>query len=221
MEVTILRHGQSMANVGLTEELDSPLTPVGTEQALAAAEWFRADIERNGDFRQVYVSPFRRTLMTFAPISQATKAPAHLLAEVCEYFHDSESRYHTFEGLTRKDIERDYPFVDARPLFDTGERWWPLDLENHEAVVARARRVARYLIDKYGETDGRILIVSHAETTGRLVEALLGLRAALETPWTSNCGIWRIAIGAGGLPGRLVLENFVGHLADVTGDRGA
>ena len=66
MEVTLIRHGESLANAGASIDLDTALTPRGELQASATGLRLAGDARYHGAFANAFVSPFRRTLMTLS-----------------------------------------------------------------------------------------------------------------------------------------------------------
>lgn len=81
MTIYLVRHGQAQAGV---EELDPGLTPLGHDQARAAAGALR---EARGG--RVIVSPLRRTLETAVPIAETLACTAVTRLEVAEVFDPS------------------------------------------------------------------------------------------------------------------------------------
>jgi probable phosphoglycerate mutase len=76
-----LRHGETEANVRLiiAGSLDVDLTPLGREQARAAARAFAAV-----PITAVYSSPLKRARETAEPIAHALNLPVTVLAEIAE-----------------------------------------------------------------------------------------------------------------------------------------
>jgi probable phosphoglycerate mutase len=76
-----LRHGETEANVRLiiAGSLDVDLTPLGREQARAAARAFAAV-----PITAVYSSPLKRARETAEPIAHALKLSVSVLAEIAE-----------------------------------------------------------------------------------------------------------------------------------------
>ena len=208
-----MRHGESLANAGLSDDLDSPLTPRGERQAEIAAEWLVADAHNNGPFTKALVSPFRRTLQTYRPIGHALGIDAEVYPDVCEYFHVKDQRYDSLEGLSEPDIRNIVPTIQIPHGGRKGRSWGPSVLEDTHAIRSRGARVREQLLERYQIGNVRLLIVSHAEPIGRIVEALLALPASDHAPWTENCAIWRIRVNTSDTPGTSLLENYQGHLA--------
>jgi len=207
-----VRHGQSEANAGLTDFLDSSLTPLGRSQAKLTAEALRT-----AGLTRAYVSPLRRTLQTIQPICAATGLRAEVNAEVCEYFNAAWPGYKTFPGLSPEQIRVEYPFTFSGETFPINEAWWPQELENDAIIYARCIRVRNTLLRLYAESDEKIVIVSHAETVGRLTEAFLHLPPdPVDPPWSDNCGITLLKVsGDGDKPAKLLKQNDTAHLASL------
>ena len=99
-----------------------------------------------------------------------------------------EQHFGIFEGLTYKEIEKEYP-EDLRA--------WNADFENYripqgESFLDVRKRIDSFAEDllqgKYGKGDGRILITAHKGTFGHLLASLLGLPAS---------GFWNFVIDQG------------------------
>ena len=209
MLITLVRHGQSEANAGLTEHLDSPLTELGQKQAeLTAQTLSRAALTR------AYVSPLRRTLQTIAPTCALTGLRAEVYADICEYFSAHWPGYRNFPGLTPTQITAEFPFAYFGETFPCSVNWWPKTLENDALMYARAQRVRDALLSLHGGSDEHVLMVSHAETVGRLTEAFLRVPAVTEQPpWSDNCAVTRLHVFDPEKPAEVLLQNDTSHLA--------
>ena len=209
MQITLVRHGQSEANVGLTEHLDSALTKLGRQQAaLTAKRLSEAGLTR------AYVSPLRRALQTIAPTCELTHLPAEVYADVCEYFNAKWPGYHDFPGLTPEQISNEFPFAFFGETFPCSTVWWPQTLENDALMYARAERVRDALLSLHGGSDENILVVSHAETVGRLTEAFLRVPApAEEPPFSDNCAVTLLRVVDPVQPAEILVQNDTSHLA--------
>ena len=213
MELYLVRHGQSEYNIGLTEHLDSGLTPTGRAQAGRTAARLAAE-----KLTHIYASPLRRTLQTTQPICAACHLRAEVSAEVCEYFSINNAAYRTFQGLRPEEITRDYPFAFFGDSFPCDLVWWPQQLETNALLSERAERVRDVLLRRHAATEHRVLIVSHADTVGRLMEAFLRVFPyPADPPWVDNCAVSRlhcppdVAQAAG-----LIYANDAAHLAGLS-----
>jgi broad specificity phosphatase PhoE len=213
MKITLVRHGQSEANAGLTEFLDSNLTPLGMAQARLTAQRLRGE-----GLTRTYVSPLRRTLQTISPICDATGLTAEVYADLCEFFSATYPGYRTFPGLTPAQIREQFPFTFFGDTFPCSDAWWPQEFEDDALIYARALRVRDALLGLYSKTEEHILIVSHAETVGRLTEAFLHLPPNPDDPpWSDNCGLTRFVASRTPLePATLLVQNDTSHLSALT-----
>ncbi len=214
MQITLVRHGQSEANAGLTEHLDSALTPLGCRQAERTAQ----TLSRAG-LTQAYVSPLRRTLQTIAPFCAQSGLKAEVYADICEYFSAHWPGYKNFPGLSPDEITAQFPFAFFGETFPCSASWWPQSPEDDAIMYARACRVRDALLALHGGTDDRLLIVSHAETVGRLTEAFLRVaKIGPEPPWSDNCGITRLLVTDPAKPAEMIFQNDTAHLASLGQD---
>ena len=214
MRITLVRHGQSEANAGLTEHLDSPLTVLGRQQADLTAQ-----VLSQAGLTRAYVSPLRRTLQTIAPFCDLSGMRAEVYADICEYFSANWPGYLHFPGLSPDEITTQFPFAFFGATFPCSAAWWPQELENDTLMFARAERVRDALIKLHGGSDEHILIVSHAETVGRLTEAFLRIpKVTDEPPWSDNCGITRLNLVDPQQPAEMLTQNDTTHLADLSAD---
>ncbi|HEV7391536.1 MAG TPA: histidine phosphatase family protein [Burkholderiales bacterium] len=76
-----LRHGQTETNAHrlVAGSLDVDLTPLGREQALAAAKALARE-----PITQIYSSPLKRARHTAEPIAKALNVPIAIIAEIAE-----------------------------------------------------------------------------------------------------------------------------------------
>ncbi len=210
MNVFLLRHGQSEYNIGLTDHLDSPLTPLGQQQAERAAQRLGGE-----QITQVFVSPLRRTLQTIAPFCRRTGLPAQAVPALCEFF--SSPPYRQFPGMSTQAICREFPFAACETHFPNDEPWWPQQTETDAVLYARSEAVRDLLLRDFAHTDTHLLIISHADTVGRLREAFQRLPPHPDDPpWSDNCGITRLSCSPDVTqPAQVVYENDAAYLGDL------
>jgi broad specificity phosphatase PhoE len=212
MLVTFLRHGQSQHNAGLTPFLDSGLTLLGEQQSLAVARRF-ANEGLTKDNTVVLVSPFLRTLQTIEPTVQSLSLPAHVFRGVREYFSARNDAYKTFEGLTPSEIAKRFQWATLGSYIGLDDQWWPNDLEDDLQLFSRACDVRDRLVADYFDTNIQLLIVSHADPIGRMIESFLRVSPNLDRPpWSGNCGVTRLSITDPTKPAEIVLMNDLSHL---------
>jgi len=206
MEITLVRHGQSEHNAGLTDFLDSPLTPLGQEQAERTAQKLKDESITRG-----FVSPLLRTLQTMSPIARLGQFPVNIEPQLHEYF--STDLYHKFPGMTLESIRSKFPFCSLPETHTLSDPWWGQEIEGALAIYARCEGFRDYVAAHFAQ-ESHILIVSHAETVGRLIEAFQYVGPNFEgPPWSDNCGVSRLIWADPGKPAVVRYINDVSHLS--------
>ena len=148
----LLRHGQSYFNLHFTETrvdpgiVDPELTPLGAEQAAAAAaELTGASLTR------IIVSPYTRALQTAQPILGFHRVPVDIMHEVRE------------RTAFVCDIGRPPDLLAARfPQHEFAhlpQRWWHEGIDTSEETIARADAFRALMAAR--EDSATTLLVSH------------------------------------------------------------
>ena len=211
MEVYLLRHGESEANAGLTTNLDSPLTDLGRAQAKVTAVRFVGE-----GITRAYVSPLVRTLQTIEPICEKLDIKATAFPSVCEYFSEKHPDFLTFKGLSPAEITARFPFVTISAEFSCDLPWWPRGFETRQTAYERAVRVRDSLLARYGDTNEKILIVTHADPLGHLIEAFTRVAPnPVYPPWSDNCAITHVRIDDVDAPAAVLSQNDTSHLGSL------
>lgn len=174
MDLYLIRHGQSENNARPETERveDPPLTELGQRQAEHLARRLATmQIDR------LMTSPFRRCLETTAPVAEVTGR----VAEVHPELHEHGGCYRGFgagpfegaPGMTREEIEREFPGYEIDERIDlTG--WWRCRPRETEAeAVLRARRMLDEAARRYA-SEHAVAWIIHAEFKRCLLSCLLG-----------------------------------------------
>ncbi len=148
----LLRHGQSEFNLHFSATrvdpgiVDPKLTPLGHEQAQAAAEALR-----HQGIRRIITSPYTRALQTAEPVARALNVPVMVHPVVRERY-----KFACDIGTPRIDLERDWPHRDFSGI---DEIWWPAIEEPAASIIDRARlfRAEMSALHDWSDT----LVVSH------------------------------------------------------------
>jgi broad specificity phosphatase PhoE len=185
MRLYLIRHGQSTNNI-LTDQskrtYDPLLTDLGKIQADHLAEYIATtpdfpDVESGYGITHLYTSAMRRTLLTTQPLAQRLNITPQIWTDIHEigglFLAYPDGREETFGGITRSEIERDFPDY-VIPDHITEDGWYDVERghEKPDEFLARAIRVA-YALRQRTETRERIVLVSHAAFLDALVKALL------------------------------------------------
>lgn len=181
MELCLIRHAEPDWMAGGTGRMDPALTPRGHEQAALLAQ-------RIGDWAdvdEVWVSPAQRAQQTAAPLIEALGVPHRTLDWLLEVQGPD------LEGCTPEEIASVFRGARYRPVGD----WWaglPGGEALHDFVGRIAAGVEAELSSLGAERaaedphwrglprEHRVVIVSHAGTSGASLGHLLGLPPV---PW--------------------------------------
>jgi probable phosphoglycerate mutase len=161
-EVLLARHGETEWNLQRRRQgqLDSPLTPLGADQARRYATSLAG---RGVD--QIFSSPLSRCLRTATTISDHLGVPVTVLDHLAEVHHG------VFAGLTDEEIEERHPGEFTRRADD--KYLWAFP--GGESYADADRRAGQALADPGLRAASRPLIVSH-EMIGRMLQRhLLGI----------------------------------------------
>lgn len=208
MQFFFIRHGESANNAlwartGSNKErvVDPDLSERGHRQAELLAEFvcrpfhdpqpgsFDDRAYNRFEFTHLYCSAVLRAVQTATYVSQATGLPLHVWRDIHEaggmYLENEEGEPIGQPGRTRADLQARFPELLIGD--DIGENgWWNRAYETREERLPRARRVLADLLQRHGDTDDRVAIVSHGAFYNYFVRALLGLPAELNA-WFVLC----------------------------------
>jgi broad specificity phosphatase PhoE len=200
MRLLIIRHAES-SNNKLALNLDTGtymqqrsadpvITELGVRQAQCLAEHLAGDPPAGAPpggkgiygITHLYCSPMLRTLQTSQPFAKALGLRPVIWNDIHEHGGMFMGNPHTGEnfvvhaGLTRADIERDYPDVELNDTI-AADGWWKSGYEDISGCYARAIRVARELrrrahTERESGDKSVVAIVSHGTFIDSLIKAL-------------------------------------------------
>lgn len=163
LTIYLLRHGETDASRdgGYCGRSDPELTPAGLEMA----EDFAAAYKEH-PWREVYVSPMRRTRATARPLCEAANREMRIRDGL------RELDFGLWEGKTPAEVERDHHEDYSRWLADAG---WNAPTGGERGIDV-ARRVLVVLDEiQRDHTNGDVLVVAHKATIRIVLCALLGI----------------------------------------------
>ncbi|HPN84248.1 MAG TPA: histidine phosphatase family protein [Victivallales bacterium] len=187
--IYLVRHGESLGNIGFQATWDSTLSPNGRLQASFCANFLQR--ETSGD-AQVFSSPFLRCLQTAQFISD--KIPGGLTIEPLLHEFYSEN---LFPGKTRfpslKEIASSFPGVKGD--FNDSD-WMPQKYESSEDISIRAAILRNSILAQDGRlanSSNNTILVSHWAFIATLAQTLCSEK--MDT--VSNCSVTKISMEAG------------------------
>ena len=148
----LLRHGQSYFNLHFGSTRVDPgiedpeLTPLGLEQAAAAADRLAGT-----PLTRIIVSPYTRALQTAQPFLELHKVPIDIMHEVRE-----RAAYVCDVGSAPAALAARFPHHDFAHL---PPRWWHAGVETLESTVARADAFRRLMAERGDRST--TLLISH------------------------------------------------------------
>jgi len=192
MRLYLIRHGQSTNNaiahlptqeIRLKRSHDPLLTETGQQQAQHLADFLATMVDTTAPLldplalTHLYVSPMIRALDTAKPTAEKLAIQPQIWKDICEigglFNVDENDNITSFPGLTRTDIEEQYPtYIISDDITETG--WWDINhgMETPDQFYGRALRVAGTL-RKRATTDEQIALVAHAAFLDALMKTFL------------------------------------------------
>jgi broad specificity phosphatase PhoE len=162
----LIRHGQSLANAGVDDHFDTPLSPLGRAQAGRCGEFMACLL--NHEETRILASPFRRAVQTADLVAAASGLRVHLEPALHELFLAGWFTPGNVPLLPLPDLAEDYPRIIGR--YPPGP-WWPDAAETAEDIVRRATGLRNRLLGKEFP-EASIVCVSHYGFISALSEVL-------------------------------------------------
>lgn len=176
-----VRHGQSEANLAQImqgSKIDTPLTKLGKQQALAA----KAKLA-TVSFDAVYASPLKRAVQTAKLISSATPTLDDRLVEF---------DYGTWDGQLLADLYTQYPtyFDEHHNLLPNS--WEVSEGPTYAQVTAKLESFLAEVTKKH--PDQTLLVVSHGFTLKLLAALLLDIRNLQNLSEPANASLTKLLV---------------------------
>jgi 2,3-bisphosphoglycerate-dependent phosphoglycerate mutase len=236
MHLYLIRHAQSANNdlytrtgAAVGRHVDPPLTEIGHRQAQLLAHFLAAPPrereagapplvgnyvarhDRHGfGLTHLYCSLMTRSIQTAGYVAAATGLPLVGWTEIHE-----RGGLHNVDEATGDDLgipgpgrawfAAEYPHLMLPDTLDDAG-WWNRPPESNAEAVPRARVVWSQLLERHGNTDNRVAMISHAGFFQSLLTALFSADENLAAPilgidqmgfGMSNVSISRFEIGDG------------------------
>ncbi|MCV7281258.1 histidine phosphatase family protein [Mycolicibacterium flavescens] len=167
--LVMLRHGQTEYNAGsrMQGQLDTDLTDLGREQAVAAAE-----VLAKRQPLVVVSSDLRRASDTAVALGERAGLPVHVDTRL------RETHLGEWQGMTHHEVDAIAP--GARLVWRNDSRWAPPGGESRVDVAARSLPAVTELIERYPDwgavdPDRPVVLVAHGGLIAALTAALLDL----------------------------------------------
>jgi probable phosphoglycerate mutase len=167
--LVMLRHGQTEYNAGsrMQGQLDTELSDLGRDQAVAAAE-----VLAKRQPLAIVSSDLRRALDTAVTLGERAGMPVRVDTRL------RETHLGDWQGMTHLEVDASAP--GARLAWRDNAQWAPHGGESRVDVAARSLPLVAELIAEYAEWGGDdperpVVLVAHGGLIAALTAALLGL----------------------------------------------
>ena len=139
----LIRHGESLGNIGLHSSADPSLSPNGYSQVAKCASLMKEYLDSDDI---ILTSPFERCIATALGIAKETGAKVVMEPALHEYFSPSliNMKYLKLETLTQK-LQKHEGLNP--PIDELDDVWWPSKPESHEERTIRIAMLRNRLID--------------------------------------------------------------------------
>lgn len=174
MHLYLIRHAESENNARPDHERveDPSITERGVLQADSLADWMATH-----PMDMLVSSPFRRALQTAAPVALRTSSKVEVWCDIYErggcYSGWLESDRRGALGLGQRDILQLIPRAELETEISDNGWWGGRPREQDDEAQLRAVAVRHKLESRFGETQARIAVITHAEFQRMLLEQLL------------------------------------------------
>ncbi len=217
LELYLVRHGESMANIGKENQYDddrkydAPLTEKGLHQAQLLGEYFSSF-----PLDCIFSSGLRRSANTASavavrqPENGAREVEAHKLFTECNTGEETA-------GRTISELKKDFPVLKSASGTDENEKiiFYGKD-DSDEQLLLRAKEGLDYILNRFHNGE-KVMVAAHAAINTFILFSALGLKAGQRfDPSFFNTGITKIIFykeGTGSFADvHLVYHNIVPHL---------
>lgn len=221
LELYIIRHGESMGNIGyngrteltLTESVDPVLSEKGIKQAIAAGEWLSET-----DFDAVYSSALMRAVRTAGEIIKKQQKDKNLFIHPVYTEMGIPEEYH---AVSMNELHKLCPTAVIADRVDPESKLMESTSGSDEkGLFERGARAISYLRSKYKNGE-KVAVVSHAAFITYMVFYIMGYKEkvpAFDIDF-NNTGITKVKFYKKGTNkyGDTVFEyiNSTAHLSDI------
>ncbi|AFG37235.1 histidine phosphatase family protein [Spirochaeta africana] len=203
MHIYCIRHGESTNNClegdaeyHLKRSHDPALTPRGTAQAAAAADFLQDHLSERYDNPPVlYSSYMTRALQTAAALSAKLTVPIQAWRDIherggCVAYSEKYERYEPHPGLGATDLHATFPMLQSDDHIHISGWNTMRTPESQRQCYMRAKRVLRELIARHNGDTRPVILVSHRIFIGALAAAVVdGSHSQLHRFGSHNAGI--------------------------------
>ena len=183
-EFFLIRHAESMGNIGLDPGFDPLLSPLGHAQAQACAQLMR---EYCDECTLILASPFERCLMTADEIASASELTYTIEPDIQEYFKADwfPIKKVQFESLEQKAKKHPLASIEA----NAPSQWWPEKNESADEFYLRISMFRNHLINNSVFNAEKIVCIGHWASVQALAYSMV---PNIDMPFVKNAAVTKI-----------------------------
>ena len=181
-EFFLIRHAQSMGNIGMDRGYDPGLSPLGHAQAKHCGQ----EMQRFCDSDTLILSsPFERCLITAEEIASESNLTVTIMPQLHEHFAAEwfPVRKVKFESLAEKASNHEFVLGEYDDV-----QWWPQVNEDQEDVNVRMAML-RNLLSGSAYVNSKIICVGHWASIAALAELMV---PNIDLLLVENAGVTKI-----------------------------
>lgn len=181
-EFFLIRHAESMGNIGMDGSYDPGLSPLGHAQAKHCGKEMLRFCDSD---TLILSSPFERCLLTAEAIAEESDLTIKIMALLHEHFAEEwfPIRKVKFESLSEKAAKHELVIGE----YDDN-RWWPEVNEDLKDVKVRMAMVRNVLTGRE-YNNSKIVCVGHWASIKPLAELMV---PDIDFPYVENAGVTKI-----------------------------
>lgn len=181
-EFYLVRHGESLGNIGLAAGFDSGLSPLGYVQSHECAEFLKSYCDAD---TLILSSPFRRCVCTAEAIAEKIGAAVRLEPALHEVFIAEWFPLKLVKLPALKKICSQHPLATGAY---NGRRWWPDKNEDEHDLEMRMGMFRNRLLGKEFP-NRKIICVGHWASIAALFKSFC---PETDLPIVSNASVTRL-----------------------------
>lgn len=178
-EFYLIRHGQSMGNVGMDSGSDPDLTPLGHAQASQCGTMMQDFCDSE---TLLFSSPFERCIRTAEAIAESNDLKIKLLPALHEFFSREWFVMNRVKLLSLPEKAAQHPLVEG---YYFSEKWWPDDNETSEELDIRMAMLRNRLLSNEFDAE-KIICVGHWASILGLANSMI---PEIEIPVVENAAV--------------------------------
>ena len=181
-EFYLIRHGESMGNVGLDTGNDPDLSPLGHAQAKQCASLM---LDYCDEDTLLLSSPFERCLVTSEAIALKNSLQIQMVVALHEFFAREWFTMKRVKMLSLAEKAKKHPLVVGD--YDNYQ-WWPDENETQNEVEIRMAMLRNRLVSGAYESE-KIICVGHWASIAALAHAMV---PEMDMPFVDNAAVTKI-----------------------------